>query len=189
MRLIRFKMGVVILVIIMAVMLLGKNKAAASIKVTGRLLIPTACGGKKSYKGVLTITKAVIMIECERKIFKPFNEFYALKQSRLNINTSEVVRIEINGKEKKIYLRVENSFLNKYRNIFNLECRHVGFDLVSYGHLYREFWAIIFDYEKPLDIGCLDKEVLNSINSRVYPVYTKHFFYSTRREYLHHQTF
>jgi hypothetical protein len=181
-------MGVVILVIIMAGLLLGKKNAVAAIKITGGLLIPTA-GGKQSYRGILTITRAKIRVECDRKIFKPFNEFDAPKQSWLNLDTSQVVRIEFDEKEKKIYLRVENSFVDKYRNLFNLEFRHVGFDIASYGHLYCEFWAIIFSYEKSLDIGCLDKEVLNSINSRVYPVYTKHYFYSTNREYLHHKTF
>jgi hypothetical protein len=168
----RFKMGLIIMVFIMA------GKLSGNIKVAGRLLIPAAGGVEKSYQGVLTITRAVIRIECYKKIFQPFNEFDAPKQTRLNINTSEVVRIEIDEREKKIYLRVENSFVQRYRNIINLESRFVGFS-VDTGHLYKEFWAIIFAYEKPLDIGYLDEQVLNSINQQAVPVYTKHCFYST----------
>jgi len=166
----RFKMGVVIMVIIMA------GKLSGNIKIGGRLLIPTAGGGQKSYKGVLTITRSLIRIESDKQIFQPFNQFESPKQKRLNINTSEVVKIEIDEKEKKIYLRVESSFISRYRNILNLESRHVGFSFET-GYIFREFWAIIFSYEKPLDIGFLDKKVLNSINQRAIPIYTKHCSY------------
>ncbi|UCH92933.1 MAG: hypothetical protein JSV88_21930 [Candidatus Aminicenantes bacterium] len=175
----RVKTGIIIMVFVMACQLSGEIKAA------GKLLIPGAGSGEKSYKGVLTITRAVIRIECDKKIFQPFNQFDAPKQERLNIKASELLRIEINEKEKKIYLRVEDSFVSRYRNILNLESRHVGFS-VSTGHLFKEFWAIIFAYENPLELSEIDKKVLNSINERVYPVYTKHCFYCTRMEYLHH---
>jgi hypothetical protein len=165
------------IIMIFMTLFLG-GSAAAAIKIPAKLLIPTAAG-QKPYKAVITITRAVVRIDCEKKIFQPFN-LDTPRQQQLNINASDLVRIEIDEKEKKIYLRVENSFVDKYRNLFNLESRFVGFDIASYGHLYREFWAIIFSYEKSLDIGCLDKEILNSINSRVYPVYTKHYFFGTR---------
>ena len=166
----RFKMGVVILIIIMS------GKLSGNIKIDGTLLIPTAGDGQKSYKGVLTITRSLIRIECDKQIFQPFNQFESPKQKRLNINTSEVERIEIDEKEKKIYLRVESSFVSRYRNILNLEHRRLSFS-VETGYIFREFWAIVFSYEKPLDIGFFDKKILNSINQRSIPIYTKHCSY------------
>jgi hypothetical protein len=168
----RFKTAMAIMSILMVFQLFG------DIKVTGELLIPTAGGGEKSYKGVLTITRALISIECDKKIFQPFNEFEAPKQKRLNINASEVVWIEINGKEKKIYLRVEDPFVSNYRNIFHLEVRSVGFSFDT-GHVFKEFWAIIFSYEK-LDMKPPDEQVVNSINKQSMPLFTKHFIYSTK---------
>jgi hypothetical protein len=164
-------------IMIIMVIILLTGQLLGDIKAAGKLLIPTA-KGNKPYNAVIIITRALVRIECEKKIFQPFN-LDAPKQQRLNINASELVRIEIEQKEKKIYLRVENSFVSRYRNILNLESRFIHFTLVD-GHVFSEFWAIIFAYEKPLDIDILDKEVLNSINERVYPVYTKHCFYSTR---------
>lgn len=166
----RFKMGLIIMVFIMA------GKLSGNIKVAGRLLIPAAGGVEKSYQGVLTITRSLIRIECDKKIFQPFNEFDAPKQNRLNINTSDLSLIEIDEKEKKIYLVFEVSFVSSFRNILNLETRYLGYSTLT-GHLYQEFWAIIFAYEK-LDLAYLDKEVLKSINNKVYPAYIKHFFYT-----------
>lgn len=160
--------------IVMIFLLVGQ--LLGHIKITGKLLIPAAIGGVKSYKGVLTITRAKIRIECNKKIFQPFNEFEALRQSRLNINASELERIEIDEDEKKIYLRVKNSFVIRYRNILNLESRHITFTFYD-GYVFTEFWAIIFAYEKPLDIGYLDRKVLKSINDRAYPVFTKYCSY------------
>ncbi len=166
----RFKMGVIIMVIIMV------GKLSGNIKIGGRLLIPIAGGGQKSYKGVLTITRSLIRIECDKQIFQPFNQFESPKQKRLNINTSEILRIEIDESEKMIYLRVESSFVSRYRNILNLEHRSLRYS-VETGYIFKEFWAIIFSYEKPIDIGFLDKKVLNSINQRAIPIYTKHCSY------------
>jgi hypothetical protein len=94
----------------------------------------------------------------------------------LNVNTSELERIEIDEKEKRIYLIVKKSFVSMYRNIFNLESRHVTFTFYD-GYVFTEFWAIIFTYENSLDIGFLDKKVLDSINIRAYPVFTKYCSY------------
>jgi hypothetical protein len=160
--------------IVMIILLMGQ--LLGNIKITGKLLIPAAIGGEKSYKGILTITRAKIRIECDKKIFQPFNEFEAPRQSRLNINASDLERIEIDEDEKKIYLRVKKSFVIRYRNILNLESRHVRFTFET-GHVFTEFWAITFAYENPLDIGYLDKKVLNSINDRAYPVFTKYCSY------------
>lgn len=160
----------IIMVIILAGQLLGY------IKVTGKLLIPAAIGGEKSYNGILTITRALIRVECDKKIFQTFNEFDTPRQSRLNINASDLARIEIDEDAKKIYLRVKKTFVIRYRNILNLESRHVKSNLLN-GHVFIEFWAIIFTYEKPLDIGYLDKKVLKSINDRACPVFTKYCSY------------
>lgn len=173
----RRKPALIFMVTIVVCQLLGEVKVAAEIKAAGKLLIPSAAG-EKSYKGVLRITRAVIRIECDEKIFKPFN-LDEPGRKQLNIKASEIIKIEIDEKEKKIYLRVENSFVQRYRNIFNLVTWFSTYSIFS-GDLYTEFWAIIFAYENPFNIGFLDREVLNSINSRVNPVYTKHYFYSAR---------
>jgi hypothetical protein len=161
--------------IVMIFLLVGQ--LLGHIKITGKLLIPAAIGGEKSYKGVLTITRAKIRIKCDQKIFQPFNEFEAPRQSRLNIKASDLERIEIDEDEKKIYLRVKNSFVIRYRNICTLKSEFVtrSFDY-PFG-LFKEFWALVFAYEKPLDISFLDKKVLNSINGRAYPVFTKYSSY------------
>jgi hypothetical protein len=168
-------MAVIIMVSIIALLLLGKSEADAAIKPSGRLLIPSADGGQKAYKAVLMIKRSLIRIECDKKIFQPFNEFDAPKQNRLDINTSELMSIKIDAKEKKIYIIVEISSVSRYRNILNLETRYLGYSCLS-GHAYKEFWAIIFVYDK-LDMDYLDQEVLNLINNRAGIVYTKHFFY------------
>jgi len=160
----------------MIILLVGQ--LLGNLKITGKLLIPTATGGEKSYKGVLTITRAKIRIECDQKIFQPLNELDAPRQARLNIKASDLETIEIDEKEKKIYLRVENSFVSRYRNICTLEARVVAGHSTYYPFgLFKEFWAIVFAYEKPFDISFLDKKVLESINGRAYPVFTKHCFY------------
>jgi len=165
------KMGVVIMVIVMHCQLSG------NIKITGKLLIPTTGGGEKSYKGVLTITRAKIRIECDQKIFQPFNKFDAPRQARLNIKASDLETIEIDEKEKRIYLRVENSFVSRYRNICTLKSEFVTRSFNYPFGLFKEFWALVFAYEKPLDISFLDKKVLESINGRAYPVFTKYSSY------------
>lgn len=173
----RARRKMVLIVIILVGQLLGGTKAAAAIKITGRLLIPIAKGKQRSYHGVLTITRAKIRVECDKEIFQPLNEFTVPKQKRLDIDSSELLEMEIDKDEKKIYLKVKNSFVSMYRNILNLEARHIHFSFMT-GHVYIEFWAIIFAYEKPLDMSDLDEIVINSINNSVYPVYTKHFFYT-----------
>jgi hypothetical protein len=107
----RRKMVLIVMVIVLGGQLLG------NIKVTGRLLIPTA-EGQKPYKAVMVITRAVVRIECEKKIFQPFN-LDAPTQQRLKINASDLVRIEIDERERKIYLITEHSFINRHRNIIN----------------------------------------------------------------------
>lgn len=176
----RRKPVLIVMVIILVGQLLWEIEAAAAIKVTGKLLIPNAGGREKSYNCVLTITRALIRIECDKKIFQPFNEFDAPRESRLNIKASDLERIEIDEDEKKIYLRVENSFVSRHRNICNLESSVVGRSFYYPFGLYREFWAIVFAYEKSLDLSNLDEKVINSINNRVYSVFTKYWFWSTR---------
>jgi hypothetical protein len=167
----------VIMIIIVVGQLLGETKAAAAIKITGRLLIPTAKSRQRPYQAVLKITRAKIRVECDKRIFQPFNEFAAPKQKRLDIDTSELLEIEIDEDKKKIYLKVKNSFVIRYRNICNLESRLVGRSFYHPFGLFREFWAIIFAYEKPLDMSDLDEQVINSINNSVYLINTRYFFY------------
>lgn len=92
----RRKPALILMVTIVVCQLLGEVRAAAEIKAAGKLLIPSAAG-EKSCKGVLRITRSVIRIECDKKIFQPFN-LDEPRQQRLNIKASELIKIEIDEK-------------------------------------------------------------------------------------------
>lgn len=103
------KVVLVIMIIILTGRLLGEIKAA------GKLLIPTSEGKEKSYRGVITITRAEILIECQAKIFQPLNDFEAPKKSCLKINTADVLRMSLlkNG----VVIFPKTPLYNRYRNI------------------------------------------------------------------------
>ena len=123
--------------IVMIILLVGQ--LLGNIKITGKLLIPTTGGGEKSYKGVLTITRAKIRIECDQNIFQPFNEFNAPRKARLNIKASDLETIENNEDKKKIYLRVKKTFVSRYRNICTLKSEFVTRSLYHPFGLFKEF--------------------------------------------------
>ncbi len=148
----RWKPGVATLVIVLlASHLLGQIKAA------GKLLIPTA-GGRKSYKGIITITRAEIKIECDKKIFQRFNEFNSPKTGEIKVNTAEIERICV--QKNTIFIIPKASFHQRYRHLFQ-PCER----LISVIYLVVEKKdAMIFIMDNPTDINFLGKEVIKLIN-------------------------
>ena len=154
----RRKPGIFVLVIILVVSnLLGQVKTA------GKLLIPTA-RGKKSYKGIITITPEEIGIECDKKIFRSFNEFEAPKQAKIVLNTAEVEEIQIQIQDKKIFIITKDSFTIRYRNVFNRASRIVEFDFLF--PILEKNWALIFLVDNPADMKTLGEKLVNIIGDR-----------------------
>ncbi|MGD2086066.1 MAG: hypothetical protein PVH61_07775 [Candidatus Aminicenantes bacterium] len=106
----RQKPILIIMVIILVGQLLGEVKAAA-----GKLLIPTAEGKEKPYRGAITITRAEILIECQEKIFQLFNDSNAPKQAKIRIDTAEVERISLQGNGVIIFPKAP--LCNRHRNL------------------------------------------------------------------------
>lgn len=149
----RRKPGIMALVIILVVSnLLG-------IKAAGKLLIPTA-GGEKSYRGVITITRAEIKIECDKKIFQLLNEFNSPKTGEINVNTAEVEKVCL--QEKTIFILPETNFHQRYRHLFHPCERLIN---VMY-FIVEKKNAMIFIIDNPDDIDFLGKKVIKLINKR-----------------------
>jgi hypothetical protein len=147
---IKREMGVVIMVIIMAYQLFGDVRA------DGELLIPTAEGKIKPYKGIITITQAEILIECKEKIFQLFNEDNAPKQAKIRIDTEEVERISLQG--NKVIIFPKDLLYNRYRNLLN----HVW--LLS---MMKQREMLVFIFVIDIDtIGDDEFKLLGLINER-----------------------
>jgi hypothetical protein len=147
---------VIVIVIILACQLLGEVKAAA-----GKLLIPTA-GGEKPYNCVMVITRAGIEIECALKIFQPFNQFDAPKQTKIRVNTAEVEEIQIY--KNKIYISTQKPFWKQYRNILQhlYQSKYVGF----FEYIYIEKWVLLFALDNSADIGAVSEALITIIGER-----------------------
>jgi hypothetical protein len=129
----------IVMTIILASQLLGEIKAG------GKLLIPTATG-EKPYKCVMVITRAEIRLECDKRIFQPFNQFDTPKQAKLKVNTAEIYKIQINGNE--ILLIAKDPLYQRYRHLFHPIYRVVHF--IPLEEEKKE--AIIFIMDNPADI-------------------------------------
>lgn len=105
------KMILIIMLMINLTGLLGEIKA------TGKLLIPTAEGKEKPFKGAITITQEIIIIECQEKIFQLFNESDSPKQTKIRIKTEEVERISLQGNGVIIF--PATPLYNRYRHLLN----------------------------------------------------------------------
>ena len=147
------KMGVVIMVIVMACQLSGEIKS-----VVGELLVPTATGETR-YKGIITITSAVIEIECQEKIFQLFNESNQPNQEAIRINTSEVERISLQGNGVVIF--PNPPLCNRYRNLLHRVI--VGLILSSSK---RMAFIFVIDMDVFKKIGSNEKELIDRINKR-----------------------
>lgn len=147
--------------LIVMMIILGVSQLLGEIKLTGKLLIPTA-KGEKQYDAVITITRAEIMIECAKKIFQSFNEFDVPKQARLKVNTAEIYKIQIRKKENEILLIAKDSLYQRYKHLF-----HPVWRVVQFIPLKREKKeAIIFIMDNPADIGCIEESLVKLINER-----------------------
>ena len=151
----RRKMVLIVMVIVLVGQLLG------NIKVTGRLLIPTA-GGEKPYNCVMVITQAGIEIECALKIFQPFNQFDATKQAKIMVNTAEVEEIQIY--KNKIFISTQKPFWKQYRNILQhlYQSKYVGF----FEYIHIEKWVLLFTLDNSADIGAVSEALIAIIGER-----------------------
>ena len=148
------KTGIAAIVIILAASnLTGK---IGEIKATGSLLIPTA-SGEKLYKGVITITRTEIEIECDKKIFRPFNEFEVPKQAKIRVNTVEVERICI--QENDILILPGEPLYRRYRYLF-----HEIMEICFWCFPYKK--ALIFSLDNRADIGPAGIEIFRLINKQ-----------------------
>jgi hypothetical protein len=109
---VRRKPLLIVMVIILVGQLLGEITSA-----TGELLIPTAEGKGKPYRGIITITETEILIECQEKVFQLFNAPDTPKQAKIIINTTEVWRITLCGNGVIIFPK--KPLCNRYRNLLN----------------------------------------------------------------------
>jgi hypothetical protein len=148
-------------IMIIMVIILLTGQLLGDIKATGKLLIPTA-KGNKPYNAVIIITRAVVRIECEKKIFKPFNEFDAPKQARLKVNTAEIYKIQISKKKNEILLIAKDSLYLRYRHIFHPVWRVVQF--IPFKQERKE--AMIFIMDNHSDLGCIEEDLKKLINER-----------------------
>jgi len=150
----RRKSILIIMIIILAGQLLGEIRSVA-----GELLIPNAKGERNSYKGFITITQSEILIECQEKLFSPFNESGTPKQSKLRIDTTEVERISING--NGIIIFPKDILYNRHRNLLN----HVRI-LSLFNHQERLVFIFAIDMDKYNEAGDRELEVVKKINQR-----------------------
>jgi hypothetical protein len=148
----RRKPILIVMIIILVGQLLGEIKSAA-----GELLIPTATGETR-YRGTITITPAVIEIECQEKIFQLFNESNTPKQEAIRITTSEVERISLQGNGVVIFPKTP--LCNRYRNLLHRVI--VGLMLSSK----RMAFIFVIDMDIFKKIGSNDKELIDRINKR-----------------------
>jgi hypothetical protein len=151
------------IIFIILVMIFMTGRLSGIIKVTGKLLIPTAKGEKK-YDAVITVTQTGIMIKCSKKIFQRFNEFDAPKQSKIKINTAEVEEIQIQIQNNKIFIITKDSFTILHRNVFNRASKIIG--IRSLFPVTVENWALIFVVDNPVDIKAIGEALIKIIGER-----------------------
>jgi len=127
------------------------------VKAAGKFLIPTA-GGVKEYEGVITFTKAGVEIECQKKIFQPFNEFDTPKQRKLSIAPADLKEIWFD-KKNNIGLFPSESFYNRYRNMFFRYAR-------KYSLMYEPYieYVLVFVLNDPGAIDNEDKKLILFLN-------------------------
>ena len=150
----------------------GEIKITTEVKATGKLLIPTA-SGKKPYKSVIVITQAEIRLECDRKIFQPFNEFDTPKQAKIRVDTAQVDRIWLDGDE--IIILPKDPFYRRYRNQFH----HIRLVCILCD---PNKTAIIFVIDNPADIGNAGQQLIQDIDNR--QSRKKHGFTSGYKGYI-----
>jgi hypothetical protein len=149
--------------IIVLLMILITGLLSGEIKATGKLLIPSACG-EKPYNCIIVVKEALIEIECTKKIFQPFNQFDAPKQTKIVINTEEIKELQMLHQNRKIYLVTDDSFSIRYRNVFNRVSKIIAFDSLYPVNI--ENWALIFIVDNPEDIKTLGEELIKILGKR-----------------------
>ena len=148
-------------IIIFVVIIMVTGHLLGQVKAAGSLLIPTA-GGKKVYKGVITITQAEIEIKCYKKIFRPFNVFDTPRQAKIKFSTAEIEELQIN--KNTIYIVTKESFSQRYRNIYFIVYKPRYAGLFSTINIKK--FAFVFIVDNPADIVLMEKELIKLIGER-----------------------
>jgi hypothetical protein len=114
------------------------------------------------YDAVITITRAEILIECDKKIFQPFNEFDVPKKAKIKVSMVEVEEIQI--QKNKIFIATKESFWKRYRNISHhyYKSKYAGF--LSWENI--QIWVLIFVVDNPADIKAIGEELIKIIGER-----------------------
>ena len=146
---------------IIMVIILFTGQLIGEIKAAGKLLIPTA-NGKKLYNAVITIKRAEVMIECEKKIFQPLNEFDVPKQAKIKVSTVEIYKIEFNKEKNEIYLIAEDSLCQRFKHLLLPVWRIIQW--FPYHEEKKE--AFIFIMNNPKDIVRNKEDLIKHINER-----------------------
>jgi hypothetical protein len=146
---------------VVMVIILFTGQLIGGIRAAGKLLIPTA-NGEKLYNAVITIKRAEVMIECEKKIFQPFNEFDAPRQAKIKVNTAEIYKIEFNKKKNEIYLIAEDSLCQRFKHLLLPVWKVIQW--MPYHEEKKE--AFIFTMNNPTDIDCIEEDLIKFINER-----------------------
>jgi len=148
-------------IIIFVVIIILFGQLLGEIRVPGKLIIPTA-NGEKRYDVIITITKTEMMIECAKKIFQPFNEFDAPKQSKIRLKMAEIYKIQVSKKGNEILLLDEGSLCQRYRHLFRPVWKITRF--FPYEEERKE--ALIFIIDKPADIKAIGEALIKIIGNR-----------------------
>jgi hypothetical protein len=148
-------------IMIFMVIIMVAGHLLGEIKAVGNLLILTA-KGEKRYEVIITVTRAEIMIECAKKIFQPFNEFDAPRESKIKINKAEISVVQISKKENEILLLAGDSFYRRYRHLFFPVWRITQF----FPLIEENKEAIIFIVDNPADIKAISEELIKIIGKR-----------------------
>jgi hypothetical protein len=128
------------------------------IKITGKIWISTARGGK-AYQAVMTITQVGIVIECREKVFQLLNEFNAPRHRKVKVKTAELSGIVVC--ENTIYIHTKDAFFFRYRNVF-VRCWQIA--SIRFGP--KVIWAIVFVPDDPGAVGADAKKLIKAINEQ-----------------------
>jgi len=152
--------------------MVGYALGQTEIKIKGKFLIPKFFEGAREYIGVITFARNGIEIECQEKIFQPFNEFDAPKHRKLEIKLGEFNGIEIKGETKKIIINIPNWYILKdrkkslylrYRNMFFHFYRPIT---VGFDPGYHVDYGLEFMFDNPDDIGVSEKKFFRALVNR-----------------------
>ncbi|MCP4221352.1 MAG: hypothetical protein GY765_42395 [bacterium] len=148
----------VLLIFVVGILVARALWGAVELKAPGKLVLDTM-GNYKYFRGVIKITDRGITIECEKRIFQPYNAFDEPRIQQLFVEARALRKLKIS--KNNIYLYTRGKFYEKYRNYF-LDIRE-GYILGG------EDEAIVFslDHRTAIDLDSL-KQLLKAVKIEVF---------------------